>query len=264
MKIASFYNHLNAKEYLLVNRPVQFEEIKKCLEQINANDYLKISCDKANLGKIYYDQRKINEAIKHLLNIDNWQELNIQYYVTSDEKTTQEIVNISDKNIQKKIIEERGFKSYLTNNQVDFYKDKIAVEVQFGKYFSVAYDLHVKHTFFYYRNAIDVGVEIIPTKAMEEHMDSGVSWFENEITNVIREGRANPPVPIIILGIEPEVIASREPKDYSISELIKILQHSDIEKFKNQVKMQQQNNNLNSTALERIEKIKQCLKIMEG
>ena len=31
---------------------------------------------------------------------------------------------------------------------------------------------------------------------MMRRMDSGVSWFENEITNVIREGRNNPSVPI--------------------------------------------------------------------
>ena len=39
---------------------------------------------------------------------------------------------------------------------------------------------------------------------MMRRMDSGVSWFENEITNVIREGRNNPSVPIVIIGIEPE------------------------------------------------------------
>ena len=39
---------------------------------------------------------------------------------------------------------------------------------------------------------------------MMRRMDTGVSWFENEVTNVIREGRNNPSVPIVIIGIEPE------------------------------------------------------------
>ena len=94
----------------------------------------------------------------------------------------------------------------LTNNQVDFVKDRVAVEVQFGKYFSVAYDLHVKHTFFYLRDDIDVGIEILPTQKMCRKMDSGVPWFENEVANVIREGRNNPSVPIYMIGIEPEEI----------------------------------------------------------
>ena len=29
-------------------------------------------------------------------------------------------------------------------------------------------------------------------------------WFENEVANVIREGRNNPSVPIYMIGIEPE------------------------------------------------------------
>ena len=70
----------------------------------------------------------------------------------------------------------------------------------------MAYDLHVKHTFFFLRNDIDVGIEVIPTNAMCLKMDSGVPWFENEVANVIREGRSNPTVPIVMIGIEPEEI----------------------------------------------------------
>ena len=103
-------------------------------------------------------------------------------------------------------VESKGFEAYSTYNQVDFVKERVAVEVQFGKYFSVAYDLHVKHTFFYLRNDIDVGIEVIPTKKMCLKMDSGVAWFENEVANVIREGRSNPTVPLVILGVEPEEI----------------------------------------------------------
>lgn len=265
MKIANYYNHLNAREYLIVNKPTQYEEIKSCLESIDANRFLKISCDKANLGRIFYDQSDLNRAIKTILNEDGWLESVIHYYVTGDEDTSREIVNILDKDVQKSIIENRGFTSYSTNNQVDFQKDRIAVEVQFGKYFSVAYDLHVKHTFFYCRNDIDVGIEIIPTKVMEEHMDTGVAWFENEVTNVIREGRTNPPVPIIILGIEPDVVASKDPMDYSDIDLIEILKHSAIEKFKAQVRSQRATQRgLNQGTKERVEKIERCLEIMEA
>ena len=96
-----------------------------------------------------------------------------------------------------------GFQAYGTYNQVDFVKDRVAVEVQFGKYFSVQYDLHVKHTFFYGRGDIDVGVEIIPMHSLMAQMSSGVAWYENELTNIVREGRSNPSVPIVLIGVEP-------------------------------------------------------------
>lgn len=75
--------------------------------------------------------------------------MTIPYYVTGDIDTAKNVALIRDREEQKQIIEDNGFEAYSTNNQIDFVKDRVAVEVQFGKYFSVAYDLHVKHTFFF-------------------------------------------------------------------------------------------------------------------
>lgn len=235
MNIANQYNHLNAREFLIVNKMPEYNEILDSIAQIDANQFLKISCDAAKLGQVFYSQTRINAALKKLLKGCGWRERKVSYYVTGDEQTTRDIISILDGAQQKQIIESRGYESYSTFNQVDFQKARIAVEAQFGKYFSVAYDLHVKHTFFYSRNDIDVGIEIIPTKAMEMHMDTGVPWFENEVTNVIREGRTNPPVPILMLGVEPENICSREPEDYGDVELAQFLRQSDINKLRSQI-----------------------------
>lgn len=204
MKHEYIYNHLNAKEFLLVNRSEEWKQLMEAIEQIDANSFLKISKDKVRKGEVLYNQVAINDEFKRLLANTGWSEMKREYYVSGDIPTAKEIVKIKDPGKQKEIIEERGLTAFPTYNQVDFVKDRIAVEVQFGKYFSVAYDLHVKHTFFFLRDEIDVGVEIIPTHAMMRRMDTGVSWFENEVANVIREGRNNPSVPIVIIGIEPE------------------------------------------------------------
>lgn len=126
--------------------------------------------------------------------------------MNGDLNTARAIVHIRDKDKQRRIIHERGFTPYRTYNQIDFVKDGAAVEVQFGKYFSVQYDLHVKHTFFYERGDIDVGVEIIPTHKMMSLMSSGVAWYENELANIVREGRSNPSVPVFLVGIEPSTV----------------------------------------------------------
>lgn len=206
MKIANMYNHLNGYEYMLVHRKQLWKEIENAIHSINANDFVKYSKDKAKLGKPLYDQKAINKQFENILFPLKWNSVKTPYYVTGDIETAKTIASIRDKEEQKQIIEDNGFEAYSTNNQVDFVKDRIAVEVQFGKYFSVAYDLHVKHTFFFLRDDIDVGIEIIPTRAMMLKMDTGVAWFENEVANVIREGRSNPTVPIVIIGIEPDEI----------------------------------------------------------
>jgi len=99
-------------------------------------------------------------------------------------------------------------------NQTDFVKNRIAVEVQFGKYFAVAYDMFVKHLAFYVGDVIDVGIEIVPVRAMsgigtdesEERgrgMSTGVPWYEKELYNLIREGRGVPAVPLVLIGVAP-------------------------------------------------------------
>ena len=206
MKIANLYSHLFGDEYLCYKKSKLYQEIKDAIESIDANMFVKPSNDATKKGKKLYDQPAINKEFEKKLFPLNWQSLVVNYYVTGDLEVEKQIVKINDATEQKNAIEATGNEALQTNNQVDFVKDRIAVEVQFGKYFSVAYDLHVKHTFFYLRDDIDVGIEIIPTKNFERKLDTGVSWFENEVANVIREGRNNPTVPIVIIGIEPDEI----------------------------------------------------------
>lgn len=206
MKIAYEYSHLNGLEYLMIHKPYLLDEIKAAIATIDANRFIKLSKDKTKYGKTLYNQVAINKEFERILFPQNWESVKTYYYVSNDIETIKSTIGIKDKTEQKQAIEDTGHEAYSTNNQVDFVKDRVAVEVQFGKYFSVAYDLHVKHTFFYLRDDIDVGIEIIPTKAMCLKMDTGVAWFENEVANVIREGRNNPSVPIYMIGIEPEKI----------------------------------------------------------
>lgn len=206
MKIANMYSHLNGYEHMLVHHKDLWNEIVEAISGIDANRSTKISKAKPTLGKAFYDQKALNKQFEKILFPEGWKSVTTQYYVTGDIATARRIADIRDKEEQRRIIESSGHIAFRTNNQVDFVKERVALEVQFGKYFSVAYDLHVKHTFFFLRNDIDVGIEIVPTRTMCLKMDSGVAWYENELANVIREGRSNPTVPIVLIGIEPEEI----------------------------------------------------------
>ena len=89
---------------------------------------------------------------------------------------------------QKQAIKEAGHTPIMSYNQTDFVKDRVAVEVQFGKYAFVAHDLFVNHLSFYVSNIIDVGIEFLPMKELEKEMSSGVPYFERDLLNVIRQG----------------------------------------------------------------------------
>ena len=204
MRIIQSYSHLNGLEFLLVHKKDLWQELCQIIEKVDASQTLtKISSEKTKHGKILYSPSELNKLFKVEFEKLNWQEMRTFYYVNEDLQTTKEIVSIRDEKIQKQSIEQKGFEAYRTYNQVDFVKDRVAVEVQFGKYFAVQYDLHVKHTFFFERGDIDVGIEIIPMHSLMKEMSTGIAWYENELTNIVREGRSNPSVPIILIGIAP-------------------------------------------------------------
>lgn len=104
---------------------------------------------------------------------------------------------------QKEKIEQSGSEALYSYNQTDFVKERVAVEVQFGKYPFVAFDLFVKHMAFFVGDVIDLGVEILPMKELQANMSSGPSYYEGELYNLIREGRGVPAVPLVLIGVAP-------------------------------------------------------------
>ncbi|MCM1054253.1 MAG: restriction endonuclease [Bacteroides sp.] len=205
MRIGQMYSHLNGVEFLIVHKLDLWNEIKNVIKNVNANEaFNKVSKEKTMVGKILYSPSKLNKLFENGFSKAGWNGMRTDYFVNEDLETTKETVNIRDKERQKSAILSKGYNAFRTYNHVDFVKDRIAVEVQFGKYFSVQYDLHVKHTFFYGRGDIDVGIEIIPMHKLMTQMSTGVSWYENELTNIVREGRSNPSVPVVLIGVEPD------------------------------------------------------------
>jgi len=82
-------------------------------------------------------------------NAKGWRESRYQYYVTTDPKLMQEMI-ILPYGVQKKFLIKHGVKQPISSyKQTDYLKDQIAIEVQFGKYAFVAFDLFVKHLLFY-------------------------------------------------------------------------------------------------------------------
>jgi hypothetical protein len=204
MKIAQKYSHLNGEEYLIVHHKNLYDEIVEIITSIDANSSKnKISKEKTKKGKALYSPTNINKKFEEKFRPKNWKESRYKYFITLDRKLMEESISIPY-NEQKEFLMKHGEKNPIQSyNQTDFVKDKIAVEVQFGKYPFVAYDLFVKHMLFYSGGVINLGIEILPTKLMQSEMSSGPAYFEGEVYKVLRHGRNNPPVPLLILGVEP-------------------------------------------------------------
>jgi hypothetical protein len=203
MKIIEIYSHLNGLEFLIVHKPKLWKGIGKVIQSVDAKACkTKVSKEKGMVGKLLYSPIDMNTYFKRLLSEAGWKESRVSYWVTRSEKLIRKTLSM-DPQEQKKEIEAAGETPIYSYNQTDFVKDRVAIEVQFGKYSFVAYDLFVKHLAFYIGDHIDVGIEILPMKALQAQMSSGVPYYEGEFYNVIRQGRGVPAVPLIIVGILP-------------------------------------------------------------
>jgi hypothetical protein len=203
MKIVEKYSHLNGFEFLLVHKPGLWKEIENVIKTVDAEKCkTKISKEKTMRGTLLYSPIEMNNTFKNELTKYHWEESRVSYWVTKDEKLIRKTLTMPP-DVQKQEIESQGEIAIRSYNQTDFVKNRVALEVQFGKYSFVAYDLFVKHLAFYISDHIDVGIEILPMKTLQSQMSSGPSYYEGELYNVVRQGRGVPAVPLVIIGIEP-------------------------------------------------------------
>lgn len=204
MKIAQKYSHLNGEEYLIVHHNDLYKEIKDVIASIDADDFrTKISKEIRKKGNALLSPIDLNKAFNAEFNKKGWSESRYNYYITLNRELMEKSILMSAKEQKEFLLAKGEDEPIYSYNQTDFVKDKIAVEVQFGKYAFVAFDLFVKHMLFYSGGVVNLGIEILPTKKMQVEMSSGVAYYEGEVYNVMRQGRNSPPVPLLILGIEP-------------------------------------------------------------
>lgn len=203
MRIVEVFSHLNGKEFIDARKRDLWSEIKSCIEGLDADALeKKVSKEKRMSGRSLYSPRKINARFNEEFTSRGWKEVRLPFWVTTSEAMSRSIVAL-DQDAQKKAILDAGLQAHRSLNQIDFVKDRVAVEVQFGKYAFTSHDLFVKHVAFFVANSIDVGVEIVPMKSMQQQMSSGVGYYEAVLFNMVRQGRTIPSVPLVLIGVAP-------------------------------------------------------------
>ena len=205
MKIAKYYSHLNGYEWIQYHKPHLWKEIEEVIKNINASKYkTKIGREKTNKGMKLYSPSDLNKEFNKQFISKGWHRQNrIDFYCSDDPE-------INKKLLEMNFAEQKDFAKNNPNinlvpsyNSKDFDKEKVAIEVQMGKYAFVQFDIFIKHSSDFMKGNIDVGVEIIPMKSMEKEMSSGPPYFEKHLHEIQRQGRIFPPVPLILIGIEP-------------------------------------------------------------
>lgn len=138
-------------------------------------------------GKLLFRPRALNKAFKRAFVARRW-EANIR--VHCDYPTDFYTSDYSPPSVPQNAFRE-----------IDFIKNRLGAEVQFGKYASMVYNVCAKMTIFHNEGFIDAGVEIVPLKELAAEMSSGVSYFEQFVWDLEHRGVANIDIPVLILGL---------------------------------------------------------------
>lgn len=179
MKIAYEYSHLGGSEILQVHYPKILQNIYTVIETVKSRR-TKISKEKIMKGKALYSPKDMNNQFKSVFNKLGFHELRDHYTIT--------LPNID--------MEIKG-----AYKQIDFVKNRVLVEVQFGKYAFMFYDM-AKFQYFFNENKAEVGVEIVPCHALHKAMSSGVSYGEQLVYDIERLKRHFPAVPVKVILID--------------------------------------------------------------
>ncbi|MEZ4659137.1 MAG: BglII/BstYI family type II restriction endonuclease [Caldilineaceae bacterium] len=85
--------------------------------------------------------------------------------------------------------------------QIDFVKDKVLIEVQFGKDAFMFYDM-AKLQYFFNENKADVGIEILPYHALQKQLLNGVSDDDQLVYHIEQLKRHFPVVPVKLIFVD--------------------------------------------------------------
>jgi len=208
MKQVYVYSHLGGEEILLVKYPHINDEINAVIEGIPNPGRGKVSKEKTKRGRRLFAPKDINRLFDSAFAELGW-EVGVRDYYDIELPGYAHVV-------------EGAYK------ELDFHKAPVFLEVQFGKYAFMFYDL-AKFQYFYNQGRLKVGVEIVPCHFLQQQMSSGVSYGEQLVNDLERLQKNFPSVPVKIILVDMPL----EDTEYSVEERRQI--HADHERYIRQI-----------------------------
>lgn len=182
MLIKEIYSHKNGEDFIKRNHPKEFQEIIDAIKKINAKDVLSMKTSEKTKPPLLFSPIAFNQLLKQYLCNLGW-----------TEKAPNSKKGFKEPRIK---LGPREFR------EMDGIKNKVGLEVQFGKYAFMAYDIFSKMVIFKKQNLIDCGIELVAMPSIARNMSSGVGTFTQIVMDMKARGEADIDLPTIIIGID--------------------------------------------------------------
>src|SRR3989344_9431683 len=173
MDVLEAYSFNNGLEVI---REKYLNELKEVVDAIRSVDSTlmktKLSKEKTMSGKSLFSPIALNKAI-----LDN---------TLYKKGWTKPKIPLDDKN------------SFI---EADGVKNDVGLEVQFGKYAFLGWDIFGKMPIFAKNKDYKAGIEVVASKTLQGEMSTGVGSFTHIVNILNKRGVSNVDIPILILGI---------------------------------------------------------------
>lgn len=180
MRVDRTYSFKDGEKFIQKHHVKELREVLNTIRHLDAMTCLtKPSSEKTKVGQLLFSPPDLNKAMKIELLGHNWTK-------KSDGKKGY---------VEPRVYFGRRFR------EMDGIKNKVGLEIQFGKYAFMGYDIFSKMVIFNKLKLIECGIEVVPVNELCKHMSTGVSDFDQLLIDFKHRGESNIDIPVLVIGI---------------------------------------------------------------
>lgn len=183
MIVGDCYSHKGGLDYIQRNFPDELQEIYNAINQVRAVDVLTKRSAEASKPALLFSPEAMNSSIKNYLSPLGWTEP----------------APGTAKGFREPRISLEGGREF---REMDGIKNKVGLEIQFGKYAFMGYDIFSKMPIFAKLGHIVCGIEVVAMPSLIPNMSTGVSSFSQITMDMRARGEADIDIPTLIIGID--------------------------------------------------------------
>jgi len=198
MKIGATYSHFNGLEFIQKQHANELQEIINTISNVNAAAALCKMSHEITKPSLIFSPEALNKQLKQGLSALGWTKPSLigkKGFVEPRLYWNSATDNFHN-TIGQKSIGDNEFR------EMDGLKNKVGLEIQFGKYAFMGYDIFSKMPIFSKRGLIDCGIEIVAMPSLIPNMSTGVSSYAQIVMDLKARGVADIDIPVLIIGIE--------------------------------------------------------------
>src|SRR3989344_7554252 len=181
MRVVNTYSFKGGERFVKKRHSKELGEILDTIKHLDAISCLtKLSSEKTKVGQLLFSPPALNKAMKLELCDAGW---------------------TKKSNGKRGYIEPRHKFGKNRFREMDGIKDKVGLEIQFGKYAFMGYDIFSKMVIFKNLGYIECGIEVVPAAELVKQMSTGVSSFNQLLVDFENRGESNIDIPVFVIGI---------------------------------------------------------------